>query len=64
MPGNLSDQLLAGGQIDGLRRKNAGPKNEGRKGNCQTRRGMHEQILQNRGGSRFQMELTRLGIAA
>jgi hypothetical protein len=25
---------------------------------------MHEQILQNRGGSRFQMELTRLGIVA
>jgi hypothetical protein len=49
MSRNLSDQLLAGGQVDSLRRKDAGPKNKGRKGNCQPCRGMHYQTLAKRG---------------
>jgi hypothetical protein len=37
MSGNLADQLLTAGQIDGLRRKNACSKNEGRKRSRQPR---------------------------
>jgi hypothetical protein len=45
MSRNLSNQLLAAGQIDGLRRKNTYPKNKGSKGNRQPRRGVHNQTL-------------------
>jgi hypothetical protein len=47
MPRNLSDQLLAGGQIDGLRRKKSSQKSECYKGKRGPYRFVHNQTVAN-----------------